>query len=116
MGLTDKTKFFDESVGLECRVEPVTLFSIVDQYLRRDEGQDFVMGTLMGTVEDGVVRVCSCFAVPYEADDGQISLNIDFHATMLALQQRVEARFRVHDWDWTGTHQRPELWWRLWGW
>ena len=47
------------AAGVEATVEPVVLFSIVDHYSRRDEGQDFVIGTLLGNEENGVVSICS---------------------------------------------------------
>ena len=51
MGLTDPTRLYDatECEGVEAHLAPDTLFSIVDHYGRRDDGQDFVMGTLLGT-------------------------------------------------------------------
>ena len=32
------------------------LFAIIDHYSRRDEGQDFVVGTLLGTDEGGTIH------------------------------------------------------------
>ena len=84
MGLTDRTLLHDPSAP-SCNVEPVVLFNIVDHYSRRDQGQDFVVGTLLGTEENGVVTVSSCFPVPHTEVEQQIALNSNFHTTMLAL-------------------------------
>lgn len=100
MGLTDGTRLYATEV--ECNLEPVVLFSIVDHFNRRDEGQEFVMGTLLGTDEDGVVQIHSCFPVPYQEAEGQIALNSDFHTTMLGLQQRVTPALKVVGWYSTG--------------
>jgi hypothetical protein len=100
MGLTDPTILY--SAGAEATVEPVVLFSIIDHYSRRDEGQDFVIGTLLGTEENGVVTVCSSFPVPHTEVEDQIALNTDFHTTMLALQQRVHPKQTVVGWYSTG--------------
>ena len=35
--------------GVEVEVHPVVLFSVVDHYSRREEGQGRVIGTLLGT-------------------------------------------------------------------
>ena len=103
MGLTDHTLLY-EADSASCNVEPVVLFSIVDHYSRRDEGQDFVIGTLLGTEENGVVTICSSFPVPHTEVEDQIALNTDFHATMLALQLRVEPKQTVVGWYCTGEH------------
>ena len=101
MGLTDRTLLFD-SAGVEAQVEPVVLFSIIDHFSRRDDGQDFVIGTLLGTEENGVVTISSSFPVPHTEVEDQIALNTDFHGTMLALQQRVLPKQSVVGWYSTG--------------
>jgi len=102
MPLTDSTLLFDTN-DVAANVEPVVLFSIVDHFSRRDQGQDFVVGTLLGSEEGGVVSISSCFPVPHtEVQGGQIALNSDFHATMLALQQRVTPKQKVVGWYSTG--------------
>ena len=83
-------------------VEPVVLFSIIDHYSRRDKGQDFVVGTLLGTEEDGVVTISSAFPVPHTEVEDQIALNTDFHTTMLGLHQRVNTKQTVVGWYSTG--------------
>lgn len=101
MPLTDRTLLHDPS-GVNVHVEPSALFSIVDHHMRRDQGQDFVMGTLLGVDEGGVVTICSSFPVPHTEVEDQIALNSDFHATMLALQQKIEPKHKVVGWYATG--------------
>ena len=52
MGLTDQTALHvaDE---VACTVHPAVLFSIVDHFSRREEDQQRVIGTLLGTVDEG---------------------------------------------------------------
>ena len=101
MPLTDRTLLHDPS-GISVGVEPSALFSIVDHHMRRDQGQDFVMGTLLGVEEGGVVTICSAFPVPHTEVENQIALNSDFHATMLALQQKITPKHKVVGWYATG--------------
>lgn len=102
MTLSDRTLLHDSTAGVEALVEPVVLFSVVDHYSRREVGQDFVIGTLLGTEEGGVITICSSFPVPHTEVEDQIALNSDFHATMLALQQRVTPQHKVVGWYSTG--------------
>jgi len=101
MGLTDKTVVYQAN-DVEANVEPVALFSIIDHYSRRSEGQDFVIGTLLGREENGVVTISSAFPVPHMEVEDQMGLNTDFHATMLNLHQRVDTKQTVVGWYSTG--------------
>eukprot|EP00887_Chlorella_sp_A99_P002571 scaffold6.g2571.t1 len=53
------------------RVHPVVLFTICDAFIRRAEGQERVIGTLLGTVGDGVVEIKNCYAVPHSESNDQ---------------------------------------------
>jgi translation initiation factor 3 subunit F len=58
--------------NLSVRIHPVALFAICDGYIRRNEKQDRVIGTLLGSVTDGVVEVKNCFIVPYSESSEQV--------------------------------------------
>ena len=95
MGLTDQTSLH-QADDVACTVHPAVLFSIVDHYSRREEEQNRVIGTLLGTIaDDGEVTVCSCFPVPHTETEEQVAVNTDFHATMLQLHQRVFPKQQV---------------------
>lgn len=48
--------------ALRVRLHPVPLMTILDAFIRRDEGQENVIGTLLGSCTDGnVVEVTDCF-------------------------------------------------------
>ena len=101
MPLTDRTLLHDPSAP-KANVEPIVLFSIIDHYSRRDAGCDFVVGTLIGTEEGGVVTISSCFPVPHTEVEDQIALNSNFHTTMLGLHSRIAAKRKVVGWYATG--------------
>ena len=95
MGLTDQTSLH-QADDVACTVHPAVLFSIVDHYSRREEEQNRVIGTLLGTIaDDGKVTVCSCFPVPHTETEEQVAVNTDFHSTMLQLHQRVFPKQQV---------------------
>ena len=105
MGLTDQTALH-QADDAACTVHPAVLFSIVDHYSRREEDQNRVIGTLLGTIgDDGEVTVCSCFPVPHTETDEQVAVNTDFHATMLQLHQRVYPKQQARH-----THTQPDGW------
>ena len=53
------------AAGIRVKVQPVVLFSICDSFIRRGDGQDRVVGTLLGSVEAGVVEIKASYAVPH---------------------------------------------------
>ncbi|CBK25028.2 uncharacterized protein [Blastocystis hominis] len=54
------------------KVHPVVPFIILDQYVRRPEGKKHVMGTIMGSLNNGVLEITNCYGVNYEFADGEI--------------------------------------------
>lgn len=83
-------------------VQPVVLFSICDAYLRRGDGQKRVIGTLLGTVEGGVVELRSSYAIPLQESADQVSIDIPHHTTLLDLHLKVNAKEVVVGWYSTG--------------
>jgi translation initiation factor 3 subunit F len=83
----------------EFKLHPVVVFSVLDHYKRRQDGQTRVIGTLLGRYEGSVVYVTNCFPVPHvEEGEFKVSINIEYHNTMLALQQQVNANEVVVGW------------------
>lgn len=85
------------------RVHPVVLFTICDSYIRRNEGQERVIGTLLGTIGDGIVDIKNCYAVPHSEANEQVAVDVQHHQTMASLQQKVNAREQIVGWFSTGT-------------
>lgn len=50
----------------------MVLFTITDAFIRRNKGQERVIGTLLGSISDGVVEVKNCYAVPHSESNEQV--------------------------------------------
>ncbi|KAI8871813.1 Mov34-domain-containing protein [Ramicandelaber brevisporus] len=96
------------SGAVSCTVAPAVLFSIVDHYLRRNSGQERVLGTLLGTVtplagsNTGAkhVEIRSCYAVPHSEDASadQILLDMEHHRMMYDLHKKANRREVIVGW------------------
>jgi len=89
-------------------INPVVVFSVLDHYIRREEGQERVIGTLLGNIEEGVIQVTNCFAVPLTEKD-QVAVNMDFHRTMMKLHLEVAAHEQIVGWYATGMNNSSIL-------
>jgi len=90
-------------------IHPVVLFSILDHYIRREEGQERVIGTLLGAIiGDGVVQITNCFTVPHTEKE-QVAVNMEFHRTMLALHATVSPHEQIVGWYATGYNNASVL-------
>jgi len=67
------------SSSLKARIQPLAVFEILDHYIRRNEGQENVLGTLLGTTIGGVINITSSFPAPalfkFPADEKQSKEN-----------------------------------------
>jgi translation initiation factor 3 subunit F len=52
--------------------------------MRRNEGQERVIGTLLGANNDGVLEITNCFPVPHTEKES-VGIDMDFHKTMYQL-------------------------------
>ncbi|KAL6063755.1 Eukaryotic translation initiation factor 3 subunit F [Balamuthia mandrillaris] len=84
-----------------CKLHPVVVLSILDHFARRTEGQERVIGTLLGVNNDGVVEIRNCFPVPHTETD-QPALDRDFHRNMYELHLKANPQERVVGWYSTG--------------
>ena len=72
--------------SVSVRVHPVALFSICDAFIRRNEKQERVIGTLLGTVTDNVFEVKGCFVVPHNESSEQVGGGCKHDAAALSAQ------------------------------
>lgn len=81
-------------------VHPVALFSILDHYLRRQDSQERVIGTLLGTrSENGdLIDVKTAFAVLHSETSEQVAVDMDYHHQMYELCQRVSPKEVIVGW------------------
>ena len=54
------------------KVHPVVLLQICDAYLRRNDKQERVIGTLLGIAGDGVIQINRCYVVPHNESADQV--------------------------------------------
>lgn len=85
--------------NITVKVHPVVLLQICDAYIRRNDKQDRVIGTLLGTATEGVVTVSRCYVVPHtESADQVSSYAISSQGRLCCMQQRTSqsAAFEQH--------------------
>jgi hypothetical protein len=70
---TSNTSFFLTTTPTY-RVHPLVIFSILDHYQRRNDGQARVVGTLLGQqLEGNVIEIKQAFPVPHEEEEESVS-------------------------------------------
>ncbi|KAG4306541.1 hypothetical protein PORY_000529 [Pneumocystis oryctolagi] len=81
-------------------VDPIVLFLILDHFLRRNHGQDRVIGTLLGTrSEDGSeIEIRNCFVVPHNENQDQVEVDMEYHKTMYELHRKTNPHEVVVGW------------------
>jgi len=100
--MADPSMFIDGSGNVTCKVHPAVIFTILDHFSRRNEGQDRVIGTLLGEENDGVVEIKNCFPVPHNETSDQVMVDHEFHRTMYDLHRKVSTRESIVGWYSTG--------------
>lgn len=94
--------FLDAPGHTTARVQPVVLLSIIDHHSRRNENQHRVIGTLLGSVVDGVVDIRGCLPVPHNEDEEQVAVDMDHARSLFELHNRVSPRDHIVGWYATG--------------
>ncbi|XP_011501637.1 PREDICTED: eukaryotic translation initiation factor 3 subunit F [Ceratosolen solmsi marchali] len=90
------------ALNLIVKVHPVVLFQIVDAYERRGAEAHRVIGTMLGTVEKGVVEVTNCFCVPHKEYEDQVDAELNYAMDLYELNRRVNAQENIVGWWATG--------------
>jgi len=87
---------------ISVKVHPVVVFSVLDQYRRRGDKQQRVIGTLLGSISaDGVVEIKNCFPVPHTEDE-QVAVDMEFHHNMHDLHLKTAPKEVIVGWYATG--------------
>lgn len=61
--------------GVVAKLHPTVLFNICDSYIRRNDQQERVIGTLCGSISsDGTVEIRNSYAVPHSEMADQVNL------------------------------------------
>jgi translation initiation factor 3 subunit F len=59
--------------GVVAKLHPTVLFNICDSYIRRNDQQERVIGTLLGSISaDGTVEIRNSYAVPHSEQADQV--------------------------------------------
>jgi len=83
-----------------CTVHPVVLFSVLDFYTRREDG-DRVIGVLLGEVDEANITITNCFPVPHR-EGAKIALDREFYNTMITLHEKSNPKEMLVGWYSTG--------------
>eukprot|EP00775_Hariotina_reticulata_P007183 gene7183-7397_t len=89
--------------NITVKVHPVVLLQICDAYVRRNDKQERVIGTLLGSATEGIVNVSRCYVVPHNESADQVAVDIVHHRTMHELHQRVAPSQAIVGWFSTGS-------------
>ncbi|SBS85499.1 eukaryotic translation initiation factor 3 subunit F, putative [Plasmodium ovale] len=86
-------------------IHPSVIFTILDAYLRRDEDQTHVIGTLMGSIIDtNLIEISDCFVDKHSLNEGGfLQIIKDHHETMYELKQKIRPRDQVVGWFCSGS-------------
>ncbi|KAG0025979.1 hypothetical protein BGZ82_009708 [Podila clonocystis] len=104
MGATAPVTQLAQPRAFTTSVNPLVFFSVLDHYLRRNAGQDRVIGTLLGVrSEDGSeVEIRSCYPVPHLETEDQVEVDMEYHRTMYQLHRQVNSKEVIVGWYATG--------------
>ncbi|KAF2150597.1 eukaryotic translation initiation factor 3 subunit F [Myriangium duriaei CBS 260.36] len=88
-------------------IQPQAIFAILDHSVRRPDGQERVIGTLLGSRSDdgSEIEIKNCYAVPHTETQEQVEVDMDYQKTMLALHLRANPKEVLIGWYATS----PEL-------
>jgi translation initiation factor 3 subunit F len=85
---------------LVVKLHPTVVFSILNNFVRRNDRESRVIGTLLGTIKDGVVEVTESFAVPHmeRKDELFVAINKEYHKQMISFHRRINRKERIVGW------------------
>lgn len=86
------------------KLHPLVLCTIVDAYERRSIDQHRVIGSLLGTIDNGVIEITNCFCVPHNESRLEVAVELDFAAVMFELHNKVSPNDVIVGWWSTGHH------------
>jgi len=87
-----------ESSPVSIDLHPVVLFAILDHFVRRNEGQKRVIGTLLGRVVDGQVEIVNSFPVPHQEKLDEVAVGKEFNRQMYGLHRQVNKTEEIVGW------------------
>jgi len=85
------------------KIHPNVFFIIVDAFERRSTEQHRVIGSLLGSNDNGVVEITNCFCVPHSELDEEVAIELDFAQDMYDIHQKVSPNETIVGWFSTGS-------------
>jgi len=104
--MEDSSIYVKTGPFIQCRVQPLVIFNILDHFTRRSEGESTesrVIGTLLGYNNDGVLEVRNSFPVPHSEGEEQLGVDMQFHKEMLKLHHQIAPKEVILGWYSTGS-------------
>jgi len=90
------------SLHTVAKIHPNVFYIIVDAFERRSQDQHRVIGSLLGTIENGVVEITNGFCVPHSEYGNEVAVELDFAREMNEIHQKVSPNEVVVGWFSTG--------------
>jgi len=84
------------------KLHPTVLYTIVDAYERRSIDQHRVIGSLLGSIDNGVIEITNCFCVPHTESEEEVAVELDFATDMFELHRKVSPNDIIVGWFSTG--------------
>lgn len=84
------------------QIHPLVIHILCDAFLRRNETQERVIGTIMGNLTGSTASAKSCFTAIHSEQNGEIALDVQHHKLLLSLRSRLKTQEIVLGWFSTG--------------
>jgi len=85
------------------KIHPNALYTCVDAYERRSTDQHRVIGSLLGTNDNGIIEITSAFCVPHSESQEEVAVELDFASDMFDLHHKVSPNEVIVGWWSTGS-------------
>ena len=79
------------------RLHATAVFSILNHYIRRNQTQTRVVGTLLGKVSEGNVEVMDCFGIPHEEGEDEAGFKVKFKENYHKIMHNFHTRITKHE-------------------
>jgi len=90
------------ALHINAKLHPTVLYTIVDAYERRSIDQHRVIGSLLGSIDNGVIEITNCFCVPHTESEEEVAVELDFATDMFELHRKVSPNDVIVGWFSTG--------------
>jgi len=91
------------------KVHPLAVSSILDAFVRRQDGNEMALGTLMGYIDGNCLVISDAFAVLHKENEttGALSIDKEYHKKMVGLRKKVVPTENVVGWFSTSGEIEP---------